>query len=351
MRWAVDPEQQMFVEAFSDWLDRFATAERVRAWLDEGDAATFENGLAEEGWLAVGLAEERGGQGGGLLELALIAEQLSRRAAPSSAWLATVLALPALDAEQATTFVEEGRFLALAVSADSAALTSDFTVEAGLISGVAHTVLGADRAHSLVVSAGGVLYLVEATSPGVTIESTPLLDRSRSAATVTLTGATGTPLEAVADDFLKTALLRAAVLVAADSLGAASRLLELAVEYSKQRTQFGAAIGSFQAMKHAAATMLVDEEASRSIVYFAAASVDQNLPECALHAATAKAQGTASASHSAESALTMHGAIGYTWEHDLQLLYKRTKLDVPLFGSPAEWNERIAAALELVPVA
>ncbi|RFA10497.1 acyl-CoA dehydrogenase [Subtercola boreus] len=350
MRWEVDAEQKMFVEALADWLGDTAAPEQVRAALESADPAAFEHSLAEAGWLGVGLAEEQGGQGGGLLELALIAEQLAMRAAPSSAWLATVLALPALDPATAADVVENGRSTALAVAADSAAFASAFTATEAGISGTVRTVLGADRATLLVVPAGGSLYLVEVGASGVSIEPGELLDRSRSTGDITLADAAGTKLDADADAFLADARLRAAVLVAADALGAATRMLALSVEYSRQRTQFGAAIGSFQAMKHAAATMLVAEEASRSIVYYAAASVDDGLPESSLHAATAKAQATATASRSAESALTMHGAIGYTWEHDLQLLYKRAKLDHELFGSPAVWNERIADELGLLPV-
>jgi alkylation response protein AidB-like acyl-CoA dehydrogenase len=126
-------------------------------------------------------------------------------------------------------------------------------------------------------------------------------------------------------------------------------MLEMAVAYSKEREQFGVPVGSFQAVKHAAAMMLVEVESTRSVVYFAASSVDLGLPEAALHAAAAKAQTTAAAARVADSALTVHGAIGYTYEYDLQLFYKRAKLDRELFGSPAVWNERIAAALRLAP--
>jgi alkylation response protein AidB-like acyl-CoA dehydrogenase len=349
MRWALDSEQDMFRDAFSDWLERWAKPDAVRGW-NENDPAPFEEQLAAEGWLAVGTPESHGGQGGGLLELALAAEQLARRAAPSSAWLASVLALPALDAASATAVVEEGRMAALVVSADglpdSAAPLIE--VENALLTGTVTPVLGAERAQLLVVPTPDGLYLVEAAAEGVTITPRLLLDRSRGTATVALAKVAGQKLDADVDAFLKQAALRAAVLIAADSLGAASRMLELAVEYSKQRTQFGSQIGSFQAMKHAAAMMLVDEEAARSIVYYAATSVEEGAVDCDLHAAAAKAQATAGASHSAESALTMHGAIGYTWEHDLQLLYKRTKLNVALFGDAETWNERIAERLELI---
>ena len=155
-------------------------------------------------------------------------------------------------------------------------------------------------------------------------------------------------LEADPAEVLRLASARAAVLVAADSLGATERMLDMAVAYSKQRRQFGVPIGSFQAVKHAAATVLVGVEAARSAVYLAAASVEAGDPQAPLHAAAVKAQVTAEGVRAADSVLTMHGAIGYTWEHDLHLFYKRARLDEKLYGTPAVWNERIADGLALV---
>ncbi|WP_206443103.1 acyl-CoA dehydrogenase family protein, partial [Candidatus Protofrankia californiensis] len=96
MRWDLADEQEMFRDSLQEWLDRFAPAETVHGWLGTGDVAAFERLLVSNGWLAVGSAEDYGGQGGGLLELALTAEQLGRHCAPSSAWMASVLAIPAL---------------------------------------------------------------------------------------------------------------------------------------------------------------------------------------------------------------------------------------------------------------
>jgi alkylation response protein AidB-like acyl-CoA dehydrogenase len=119
------------------------------------------------------------------------------------------------------------------------------------------------------------------------------------------------------------------------------------VSYSLQRQQFGHPIGSFQAVKHAAATILVGVEAARSGVYLAAAALAERDAEASLHAAAVKAQVTAEGSRAADSALTVHGAIGYTWEHDLHLFYKRARLDEQLYGPPAAWNERLASGLAL----
>ncbi len=347
MRWALDPEQQMLQDALAGWLKRVATPAAVRGWLDSTDASPFDSALAEESWLALGSSEERGGQGGGLLELALASEQFARAAVPSSAWLATVLALPALPREAAEAALEEGLRLAIAARSDLPIAAGELTESHGKVSGEVALVLGGDCADRFIVPADGHLYVVDAADASVT--RTLLLDRSRVAAAVRFDAAPATVLEIDAEEFLAAAALRGAVLIAADALGAASRMLELAVAYSGQRTQFGVPIGSFQAVKHAAATMLVAEEASRSLVYYAAASVDAGLPEAPLHAAAAKAQVTSAAVESAESALTLHGAIGYTWEHDLQLFYKRAKLDLVLSGAPTVWNDRIADALDLIP--
>jgi alkylation response protein AidB-like acyl-CoA dehydrogenase len=191
--------------------------------------------------------------------------------------------------------------------------------------------------------------LVEVDQPGVGVAERGLTDRSRCVGDVRLDGAVGSVLGGDGAGALLEAALRAAVLVAADALGVMERMLDLTVEYAGQRRQFGVPIGSFQAVKHAAAEMLVKVEAARSIVYLAAASVEEGRDDAPLHAAAAKAQVTAAASVVADTALTLHGAIGYTWEHELQVLYKRAKLDAPLFGAPAVWNERLADALDLVP--
>jgi alkylation response protein AidB-like acyl-CoA dehydrogenase len=302
----------------------------------------------------VGIAEELGGQGGGAVELAITVEELARAAAPTSAWLATVLAVSALEGrtDLAKAAIEGGN-AAIVVSADSLIdAPSSITVDgSGRLQGSVLRVLGADRAGLFVVPAvgeGGLrLYAVDSAVSGVTLVRHGLLDRSRSVADVTLVDVVGEPLHVDATVVLAHAVDVAGVLVAADALGAMERMLELAVEYGAQRQQFGVPIGSFQAVKHAAATILVDVEAGRSGVYYAAASVAGGDDECALHAAAVKSQVTASAGRAADSALTMHGAIGYTWEHDLHLYFKRARLDEYLFGPAEAWNERIAERLRL----
>jgi alkylation response protein AidB-like acyl-CoA dehydrogenase len=124
-------------------------------------------------------------------------------------------------------------------------------------------------------------------------------------------------------------------------------MLDLTVEYARDRRQFGVPIGSFQAVKHAAAQMLVDVEASRSAAYFAAWSVQTGDSEAPLHASVAKAFCSEAAAHVADSALSLHGAVGYTWEHDLHFFYKRAQANLSLFGSPVQHREAVARMLPL----
>lgn len=355
MRWELSEEQADFRSVLADWLDEHCGTEKLRAWLEAGDHGSFEDRFVAEGWFSVGSPEGLGGQGGGLVELALTAEELGRRAAPSSAWLGSMLAVPALTAapEAAKALLTDGTTTVLACPADAlVGPAAGVSFADGVVSGRIPTVLGAGRARRLVVPVsspeGTSLVLIDVDQRGVEVRDRPLTDRSRVASDVLLDRAEGTVLEGEASAALADAALRSAVLVAADGLGVMERMLDTTVEYAGQRRQFGVPIGSFQAVKHAAAEMLVKVEAARSIVYLAAAMVEAGREEAPLHAAAAKAQVTAAASAAADSALTLHGAIGYTWEHELQIFYKRAKLDAPLFGSPAAWNERLADSLGLV---
>jgi alkylation response protein AidB-like acyl-CoA dehydrogenase len=354
MRWELSEEQADFRSVLRDWLRKRCSSSTVRGWLDSGDPAPFEQQFAAEGWSGVGAPEDLGGQGGGLVELALAAEELGRAVAPSSAWLGSVLAVSGLvDApDAAKALLADGVATVLAVPSGAVPAAMSTVVGDGGLTGSLGSVLGADRARRLLVPVqqrdGAALVLIDVGSAGVDVRPRVLTDRTRTAGDVVFSGATGTPISADVVSVLDGVALRAAVLVSADALGVMERMLEMAVEYAKQRHQFGVPIGSFQAVKHAAAQMLVQVESARSIVYLAAASVEAGHPGAHLHAAAAKAQVTAGAAAAADAALTIHGAIGYTWEHDLQLYYKRAKLDRVLFGAPSAWNERIAVALHLV---
>lgn len=345
MEWKLSEEQEAYRDTLREWLGDVAPPDRVRAWLEGRDQRAFDDRMAADGWLGVGVPEEIGGQGGGAVELALTSEALGRAVAPSSAWLASVLAVPALGAMPDPT-------AAWLCPAEGPPCPVDLEVAAdGGLTGTVPRVLAGPEASAFVVVVGGAsareVRLVEVDDSVSRVER-HLLDRTRTVADITLDSSPSTRLDVDAERALARSVDLCAVLVAADALGAMERMLELAVEYSLQRHQFGVPVGSFQAMKHAAAGIEVDVEASRSAVYYAAASLDAELEEASLHAAAVKAQVTTAAARAADTALTMHGAIGYTWEHDLHLFYKRAKLDAHLAGPAIDWNERIADGLALM---
>lgn len=351
MRWELSAEQSDFRSVLSDWLSEVCPPDRRREWLETGDHASFEKRLLADGWFGVGSAEELGGEGGGLVELALAAEQFGRSAAPSSSWLASMVVLPILSGapDKARALLADGSTATLvSPAAEVPGREPRARDDDGALSGSVPAVLAAGQARRLVIAAGDGWWLVEPTQPGTVVDGQPLTDASRSVADVRLEQAAATPVVAVAENAAELAANRAAVLVAADSLGAMERMLDTTVEYVTQRRQFGVPIGSFQAVKHAAAEMLVSVESARSIVYLAAASVEAQDARAALHAAAAKAQVCTAGRGVADAALNLHGAIGYTWEHDLQIFYKRALLNTELFGSPGVWNDRLADHLGLV---
>jgi len=356
MQWKLTQEQEAFRDTLRAWLADVAPVEVVRAWLDADDLASFWSRFAEEGWSGVGIPEAAGGQGGGVVELTLTAEELGRASAPGATWLASVLAMPAFAAAARPDLAEAAlaRGAALLVPGDQlpSAAPALALGPAGRVTGRVPLVLaGADVAtYVAVTTAHGKrqLRVIDASAAGIATTPRRPLDRSRSIADVELNDVESEPLDGSVDEVLERITDLAGVLVAADSLGATERMLELTVDYSKQRHQFGVPIGSFQAVKHAAATIEVAVEAGRSAIYYAAASVGARHEERSLHAAAVKAQMGVAGFGAADSALTLHGAIGYTWEHDLQLSYKRARLDTYLFAGVESWNERLAHGLALM---
>lgn len=343
MHWELNEEQELFASSLREWLTARFPADVLRDMGNADDRARFTSALVDEGWWGVGYPEEVGGQGGGALELALAAREFGRAAAPDARWLAGAIAAPLLDDDERAAHVAGDTAFAVAIPGDRVpGSAAPLALDENAVSGEVRQVVAAEGADVFLVPVSGGRYArVAAADAEVRPEN--LLDRSRAAATIKFDAS---PTERVApaqEGAAPSVAVLAAVLVSSAALGSAERMLDLTVEYSKQRKQFGQPIGAFQAVKHAAAQMLVTVEAARSVALYAAAAADAELEDTELIAAVAKAQSTGSIAELAESALTVHGAIGYTWEHDLHLFYKRAKLDRVLFGTPGAWNERIAA--------
>jgi alkylation response protein AidB-like acyl-CoA dehydrogenase len=186
------------------------------------------------------------------------------------------------------------------------------------------------------------LYVVDADCPEVTVTPLSTLDMTRPQARVELASAPARPLTddaAVIDRVMATA----AIMLAAEQVGGAQRCLDMAVEYAKIRVQFGRPIGSFQAIKHKCADMLVDVESARSAAYYAASVLDDNSESPLVAAALAKAHCSSAYTRVAAENIQIHGGIGFTWEHPAHLYFKRAKTSEILFGDPAWQRERLAA--------
>jgi alkylation response protein AidB-like acyl-CoA dehydrogenase len=344
---AFTDEQQFLREAVRGAIEREAPLRAVREWVIE--PATPDSGpgfdlAASQGWTGIGIPEEDGGQGGEEIELAILAEELGRGGVPADGLYASLVAASALRLAGAHTAVAP-----LALGKERAVLVHPGGRPADIPHGgkSAPLVLGATGATAF------ILWNRDALERYVAAECKPrlLVDRTRSVADVTLDSEPIESFGQVEPAAMQAVAARAAVIVAADALGAAQRMLDLTVEYVSERRQFGVPVGSFQAVKHTAAEMLVAIEGTRAAVQYAAWSVAAGEPSSAVDAWIAKSRAARAASFVADKALFLHGAVGYTWEHDLQILFKRAKSDGELFGGPTLYEDRIADSLSLVPAA
>jgi alkylation response protein AidB-like acyl-CoA dehydrogenase len=349
MRLEPTDEQDFLRSAVRGVVQREANLAAVRRWTEAGELDEAHAIAVRQGWTGIGVDEEQGGQGGGTMELAIMAEELGRGAVPADRAYAGCLAAAALaevpDAAPLVARIAEGE-LAAVWGEDAASPPGTLRREGEGVSGELRLVLAAASAEALVVPLpGGELVRVPLEGGA---QPRALVDRTRELATVALDGAAAEPLGTLSAQALERHAARTAVLVSADALGASQRMLDLTVEYVEQREQFGVPVGSFQAVKHLAAQALVDVEALRSAVLYAAWALDAGLEDAPTHAWIARAHAADAAQRTADRALFLHGAVGYTWEHDLQLLFKRAKSDARLYGSGDAFRDRIADALALV---
>lgn len=356
MRFALTDEQRMLRESVRGALTRELPLARVRACLERRDPGAAMRALAAaQGWTGIGIDEDAGGQGGGVVEQALLAEELGYAAAPSSPIIAGALAARVLAAggDRAGRLLEEladgTRTVVVAIDGASGA-ASAVTVTAGRAHGAVVHVLAAPEADvAIVVGGDDGAHAVDVRASGCAVRTRELVDPCRSIGDLDLDAA---PAEALggAGSACDLAAL-GAVLVSAEAVGAAARLLEMTVEYVAQRRQFGVVVGSFQAVKHTAADMLVEIETARSAVYYAAWALGSGDAGAAAAASMAKAYAAPAAASVADKALALHGAVGFTWEHDLHLFLKRAHTARALFGSAAAHRELVAVALDLTGTA
>ncbi|MGV0738382.1 acyl-CoA dehydrogenase family protein [Mycobacterium syngnathidarum] len=312
--------------------------------------------LVSAGWVGLDAPEEAGGAGATFAEVAVICEELGRAAATTGYLGGAVLAIGALNALQpnesrdalAQAVVAGDTRAALALPGEGEAAPFDLAITrlGWRVHGQASFVPDAAGAERLLIparDADGVVVLVDvaADAPGLTVTEQPVLDETRRLATVTAEGVEVDEdavwrFDGDAEARLRKLTDRAALAVACDSLGVAQAMLDTTVSYTSVRQQFGRPIGSFQAVKHACADMLVTISVTRQLVGAAIGSPDP------IAVSMAKAYSTEAAVAVAGKAMQLHGGIGYTWESGVHAYLKRAALNRSLYGSPAEHRAKVA---------
>ncbi|MGI9162058.1 MAG: acyl-CoA dehydrogenase family protein [Mycobacterium sp.] len=312
------------------------------------DQAVWRRLGSELGVLGMSVPEADGGVGGSLVDQAVAVEEFGATLACGPLFGTVYLAIPALVACPAGGARDE--LLAALVDGErTAAFEAEPVVAAdGKLTGTAPRVVDGAAADVLLIAGTGSeglgLYAVDLNGPGVQRDSLVTMDLTRPQARITLDAAPATPLAGPgeADRVITHAVQVGSALLAVEQVGAAQHLLDLSVDYAKSRLQFGRQIGSFQAIKHKLADMLVDLEHARSTAYHAVWALSDASDDPALATAIAQAVSSAAFSRIAADTIQVHGGIGFTWEHQAHLYFKRAATDAALLGSAEHHRARVA---------
>ncbi len=359
--------QKLLKDSARDLLARECKLDRVRMLVktDTAHDDKLWQTICDQGWMGLVLPEEHGGLGLGLVELAAVAEEMGRSCLPGP-FLSTLIAAALI--ERAGSGAQRAKYLE-PITAGELKATVAFLEESASwdvdaiklwttrwdgnfhISGRKLFVPDADVADLLIcVARDGdslVLIPVERSADGLSIKSMPTMDGTRRLYEVTFEGVTVPEDDALGADgdarrTLREALEVGCLALCAEMVGGMQWVLDATVEYVKSRQQFGRAIGSFQAVQHQCADMLLMTESARSATYYAAWALTEGDPAASVAVSIAKAYCSDAYREVGNRGIQLHGGIGFTWEHDLQLYYKRSKSSETLFGDATFHRERIA---------
>ena len=370
MNFEFSDDQKMLKDTANKYLADKCSPAEVRRILD-GDEPYHPElwaGVAEMGFLGASIPEEHGGLGLGHLELCVIAEELGRAVAPipfsSTVYLFAEAIMIAGSDEQKAKYLPQvagGELIGtLAVSEGAGAVTPktiNTQASGGSLTGAKLPVPDGDVADVCVVAAktgsgnaeGDIsLFIVDMKADGVSAENVETVDPTRSHAKVTLDGAAAEPLGGTGEGWaiLDKIYDRAAVLFAFEQVGGSQAALEMARDYSLERYAFGRQIGSFQAIKHKLADMYVATELARSNAYYGAWALSTDAPELPVAAATARVSATEAYHETSKENIQVHGGMGFTWEFDCHLHYRRSKILALSIGSLPRWKDRLISRLE-----
>lgn len=375
MEFAFTEEQQMIRDTAESFFADVSSSEAVR------QAMAKETGFDQDLWQrictelyfqAITIPEDFGGMGLGFVELVAVMEQMGRYlvCAPyfSTVCQASTALLLAASDEQKTEYfgkILEGSIATLAYTSSTKtgveAVEASFSMEGdnATLNGQYRFVVDGHSAEFIIAAAkndaGNIgLFIVPANSEGVTVTWTPTMDQTRKQADVTFSNVSVAAAQIMSTDAAKALadiLDLATICLAAEQMGGAAQVLDLTVEYTKERVQFDRPVASFQSVKHKAADMMTKAEAARSAVYYAACVAQDALvggelaSELQEAASIAKANVSEAYFQNAGDALQLHGGVGFTWEYDVHLYFKRAKASEHMLGNASYHRERIAAML------
>jgi alkylation response protein AidB-like acyl-CoA dehydrogenase len=368
MNFDFSEEQYLLRDQAKKFLGDRSTPAVVRSVLEDESKAYDEalwRGMAELGWVGTTIPEEYGGAGLSGEDLCVIAEELGRSLAPtpfsSSVYMATEALLmagsdaqrqeylPALAAGERIGCMAVSEGVGIANAASIKMCASD-----GVIEGKKVPVADGDVADFAIVLArlgsGNdlSLFLVDLNDDGVHRKSVEMIDPTRSHAEITFDKTIAEPLGEAGEGWsISQAIFdRAAILMAFEQVGGAQACLEMATEYAKNRFAFGRAIGSFQAIKHKLADIYVATELARANAYFGAWALATDAPDLPTAAAAARVAASEAYNLAARENIQTHGGMGFTWEFDCHLYYRRAKLLSLALGGERVWKDRLISQLE-----
>lgn len=379
MNFAFSDEQEELKKSARRFCEEQYGSETVRRIMEteSGIDNDLWTRMAQElGWQAMIIPEEYGGAGFGYIELIVLMEEMGRAvvAAPffSTVCLAANTLLVAGSDEQKQELLpgiadgtriatlalteESGRWDAGGIAASYEKNGSDYVLNGKkmyvLDGHTANTIIVAARAEGTAGEEGVSLFIVDAEASGLARRALQTMDQTRKQAEVTLdrVGVGASALvgeEGNAWPTISKVMDLASVALAAEQVGGAQKCLDMSVEYAKVRVQFGRPIGSFQAIKHKCADMLVEVESARSAAYYAGWAAREDNEELPVTAPLAKAYCSEAFFHCAAENIQIHGGIGFTWEHDAHLYFKRAKSSELMLGDPSYHRELLARRIGL----
>jgi alkylation response protein AidB-like acyl-CoA dehydrogenase len=353
MQFGLSDSQQILIDSARKFFAAECPMAQVRRLMETDTAydAALWTKMAEQGFTGIIFPEEYDGAGLGKVELILLMEEAGRALLPGPFFSTVVLAGAVLNATG--TAAQKKKYLApicrgesrstvaiLEASADWDPARAQVTATDGKLTGEKLFVTDAAVADSIIVVARNGVFIVDADAPGIGIAPMSGMDFTRKLYAVSFDK---TPAEKLTDSQgLPKAIDIATAALTAEMVGGMQRTLDITVEYAKTRKQFGKPIGIFQAVQHQCADMYLETESSRSAAYYAAWTLEENAPDAVVAVSIAKMYASDASRTVGNRGIQVHGGMGFTWENDLHLFYRRAKASETMFGDSTFHRERIA---------